>query len=238
MSIHSPDEWPPFYKIKRHCRAKHVKLRVVESQKLEIIVPSRFNVRNIPSILENNKSWVQKHFANLTLHSIDNSLPTRIELQACNERWSINYVSSVNNHIKLFARPHLKEVVLIGHIQDVMSCRSKLTSWIKRRAKLYLPKVLDDVSKTMLLHYKKVTIRDQKTRWGSCSANKSINLNYKLLFLPNYLVTHIMIHELSHLVHLNHSDKFWNLVADYDSAWQEHRRQLRHTQACIPGWIK
>jgi predicted metal-dependent hydrolase len=236
MNLLSSTTWPPLYKIKRHRRAKHVKLRIAELQNLEITVPYRFNVHEIPSILENNKAWIQKHLANFVLNNVD-ALPESVELPACNERWIIHYMKSPDKKIKLLTRHHLKEIVLIGNTQDIISCFSKLKAWLKKRAKLCLPTLLDNISKTMLLRYNKVSIRDQKTRWGSCSAGKSISLNYKLLFLPNRLVTHVLIHELSHLVHLNHSDKFWSLVARYDSAWKEHRRELRHTKIFIPGWL-
>ncbi|MDB5187873.1 MAG: putative metal-dependent hydrolase [Candidatus Kaiserbacteria bacterium] len=77
--------------------------------------------------------------------------------------------------------------------------------------------------------YKKVSIRDQKTRWGSCSRSGNLNFNYKIALLPEKLIDYIVIHELCHLKELNHSKNFWNLVA---RACPEHlllRKELRRT---------
>jgi len=97
---------------------------------------------------------------------------------------------------------------------------------------------LNIISEKTQLPYKKATIRDQQTRWGSCTKDKNISLNYKILFLPEHLARHIFIHELCHTIHLNHSDKFWKLVEKFDSHWQEHRRAIRKVNELIPGWLE
>lgn len=73
--------------------------------------------------------------------------------------------------------------------------------------------------------YKKVSIKNQKTRWGSCSKHRNLNFNYKILFLPPKIRDYIIVHELCHLKEFNHSQKFWRLVAkampDYKSITNE-----------------
>ncbi|MFH1412858.1 MAG: SprT family zinc-dependent metalloprotease [bacterium] len=60
--------------------------------------------------------------------------------------------------------------------------------------------------------FNKLAIKNQKTRWGSCSKQKNLNFNYRLIFLPTSLVDYVIVHELCHLAELNHSKKFWHLV--------------------------
>ncbi len=75
----------------------------------------------------------------------------------------------------------------------------------------------------------KINIRNQKTRWGSCSKKGSINFNYKIALLPARLADYIIIHELCHLSEFNHSPNFWNLVARAAPDYLEIRRELKQT---------
>ncbi len=75
--------------------------------------------------------------------------------------------------------------------------------------------------------YKKVTIRAQKTRWGSCSSNKNLSFNVKILILPKYLQDYIVVHELCHLREMNHSQKFWSLVEKKIPNQKELRKELK-----------
>ena len=190
----SSHAWPPLYTIKRHRRARHVKLRASGPRGLEITVPYRFNVREIPSILEENKLWIEKQLAVLALHLHPPAmLPDLIDLKAINESWRISYIN-VDKKIQLVQRHQLGELALVGNINDTSACKTKMKIWLKNRAKIYLPRLLGEMSELMQTSYTKVTIRNQKTLWGSCTVDKSINLNYKLIFLPCRLVRHILIH--------------------------------------------
>ena len=64
------------------------------------------------------------------------------------------------------------------------------------------------------LAWNRVAIRNQRRCWGSCSANKNLNFNYKILFLPPHLADYIIVHELCHLTHLHHGREFWDLVGE------------------------
>ena len=73
----------------------------------------------------------------------------------------------------------------------------------------------------------KVSIKNQKTRWGSCSGKRNLGFNYKLLFLPENLRDYIIIHELCHLKEMNHSKNFWNLVSEWVPDYKAIRRQIK-----------
>ena len=78
--------------------------------------------------------------------------------------------------------------------------------------------------------YKRIAIRNQRSRWGSCSALGNLNFNYKLLFLPSHLCDYIVVHELCHLKELNHGPRFWAEIGRTLPDYRHHVRELRHLE--------
>lgn len=73
----------------------------------------------------------------------------------------------------------------------------------------------------------RVSVRDQRTRWGSCSAKGNVNFNYRLFFMDGELLDYVVVHELAHRTYMDHSVRFWQEVGRYDPDYRKHRRALR-----------
>ena len=78
----------------------------------------------------------------------------------------------------------------------------------------------------MQVEYGRITIRNQKTRWGSCSSKGNLNFNYRLFYLPEELLDYVVIHELAHRRYMNHSMQFWQEVAAYCPNYDRYRKKL------------
>lgn len=102
-------------------------------------------------------------------------------------------------------------------------------------AKEYIPKRVEYYHAFTGGQYTKITIRDQKTRWGSCSSNGTLSFSFRLMMAPPRVLDYVVVHELCHLTHMNHSKEFWNMVETILPDYKEHRKWLKengHTLRC------
>jgi len=112
-----------------------------------------------------------------------------------------------------------------------------LEAFFKDYARTYLKLRLDKLSHEFNLPYNRLTIRAQKTRWGSCSSKKNINLNYRLLFIEKNLLDYILLHELVHTVHMNHSKAFWLYFESLMPDARKRDKQVNQMAKNLPCWI-
>lgn len=97
---------------------------------------------------------------------------------------------------------------------------------LKKEAKRFAIERLEELNKIYGFKFNKITIRNQRSRWGSCTKSGNLSLNYKIIKLPKHLADYIMVHELCHLKEMNHSQKFWDLVAKTFPNHKELRKEL------------
>ena len=98
---------------------------------------------------------------------------------------------------------------------------------LAKRAVEELPPVVEKYAKEMGVTYGRITIRHQKTRWGSCSSKGNLNFNCLLMLMPQEVRDYVIVHELAHRIEMNHSKDFWAIVEKYDSDYKTHRKWLK-----------
>lgn len=229
----------PIYTVRISQRARRVRLSITPRKGLECVIPPAFNQKKIPEIIHQHRAWIEKNLLKIQNKNIaSDALPEIIPLAALNEDWKIEYFNLPTQKITYLEKPN-KTIVLLGDISDQIQCKNILLQWVKNKAHPYLENFLNQLSQTTQLNYQKFILRGQKTVWGSCSSKKIIRLNYKLIFLPTHLVQHIILHELAHTVHFNHSTKFWKLLASFDSEWKTHSHAARRLAQSewVPNWV-
>ena len=97
----------------------------------------------------------------------------------------------------------------------------------RKAAKEYIPKRVAYYAKLLGVTYGTISIRDQKTRWGSCSSKGNLNFNYRLILAPPKVLDYVVIHELCHRKEMNHSKKFWSYVESIMPDYKEYRKWLK-----------
>ncbi len=107
---------------------------------------------------------------------------------------------------------------------------SSLQDFYRREAERSIPERVNFWAQKMSLLPKQVHLRNQKTRWGSCSSRGSIQINWRLIAAPPEVLDYVIVHELSHLQHMNHSSKFWQLVEKYQANFQSSEKWLKENK--------
>lgn len=231
--------WPPQYRIRKSTRAKYVHLQINRYKGLEVVVPKRARTINVLSLLEDHREWIDNKLAEYNLLSRCNviELPDQLQLRAIHENWRISYQSVPGEQPRITEQKPFK-LVIMGDMRQSAAIQSLIAQWLKKKAKLHLKPWLSRLSLWTGLRFSQMSVRGQTSRWGSCSETKRISLNYKLLFLPSMLTEHILLHELCHLKHLDHSNAFWDLLTKYDMNTQFHREAMTRAELFVPDWIE
>jgi predicted metal-dependent hydrolase len=225
----------PPYQVRVSTRAKMVRLTISREKGLMVTVPRGFRVDLLPDILAQKQDWIDR-----TIQKINQTpaaprppaLPSQMDLLSVREKWSIVYRSKEGRSASI--RQYAAHVLVVeGCLTNKGVIRKLLKGWLHQQAERILPDWLERVSCSTGLKYTDVSIRDQKTRWGSCSAQKNISLNQKLIFLPPELVDYILVHELCHTVQMSHSIKFWALVEKVMPDYKQRRKLLREYEKKI-----
>jgi predicted metal-dependent hydrolase len=233
MNNHQND-WPPPYTITLSQKSKRISLRITAHKGLEIIVPKRTSLKKAIDFLNLKYDWVQKHHYLLLKKDELSTLPDKLHLQAIEEVWNLKY--GQKRSTKRMLSSEATQTILIRDEKSSISS-SLLKEWLRKKAKQHLPLLLNHYSQNYCLPYERLSIRYQNSRWGSCSKDKHISLNSKLLLLPSKFVHYVMVHELVHTIHFDHSKSFWEAVEQIIPNQSLIRSELKSIEKQLPNWL-
>jgi len=230
------------YSIRVSARSKRVRLTLNPRDGLVLVTPPGVDDVWLMELAQSWHGWVSQQFDRLGMQEPPGPVspvirvPDRIELPAVGESWDILYRYAPSGATLVRESGHC---CLVLRSDSEHSARSfaALRRWLMRRAALVLPPWLEAVSEETGLSYRRVSIRAQRTRWGSCSSAGDINLNYQLLFLPRDLARHVLVHELCHTVVMDHSARFWRTVERHEPDLARLRARMRGSWSHVPAWV-
>lgn len=229
------------YRLRVSARARYVRLYVSPHRGLEIVVPRGFDRRLLPGVLREKSSWIKRSLERVQperdrmLAASRWQLPERIQFRAVDVEWTV--VPRLGAGPRLSAStPAPRELEITGPIESEALGRAVLGRFLLIQAEMHLPPLLETVSRETGLGYSRIAIRRQRSRWGSCSVQKAISLNATLMFLPAHLTRYVLVHELCHTVHLDHSRRFWSLVGRHCPDYRSAEREMRRARDYVPRW--
>ena len=197
---------------------KHARLRVSEDGRVRIIAPPSFSEDEISSLLSKKSKWIDKN-----LRYFENM--SEIELQR-------NQLLLFGNRYNYFYDTTFAQKVIINHEHKTITAKRDLLDlkiqekWYRKAAKTHLTKRTEQLSEKLNFKYNKLYIRNQRSKWGNCSRDKNISLNWKLIKAPVYVIDYIIIHELLHTAVMEHTNKFWTLLKSYYPNYKESIKWL------------
>jgi len=217
-------------------RTRRLMIEVTPFHGVEVIVPPRQSRRRIASFVASNQGWIAEVWAEvirLFPGEVGARVPERLELPAFGESWEVR-TELGHEHVAVRGRDG---VLTLQAPDAVHACRA-LKHWTAQRARVEFMPRLAALANATGLRYQRVQVRGQRTLWGSCSTRGTISLNWKLAFLAPDLVRYLMLHELTHLRHFNHSRAFWNLVGVFEPRARALDDQLDEAWTQVPKWVE
>lgn len=217
----------PEIQITRNIRSTRLRLRV-EPTRIRLTAPIFCTKRQIQNFIDQSETWLINTWQaqQNKIVEIDRTLPIEIQLFNLSQPICIEYLTQKNNFV-------FDAENLILKVSD-RTPEKYLKAFVVEYAKEHLPMYLNEVSREIGLKYTECSIRQPKTRWGSCSAQQKIMLNSALVLYPTAVVRYVCVHELAHTVHFNHSAQFWQLVQKHDHVYQINQKQLK--TVATPWW--
>jgi len=221
-------ETPPF-EIIRSLRRKRVAIRVSEG-KVQILAPKRLPENDAKNFLDKNISWVQKK-----LREQATTTPYRPKEYIDGEIFSYlgeDYFLNIAYAKKpaVMARDN-QLFVFIRDTLDISKRKQKihqqLRIWYWQQAEQELRKKSQDYAQKLAVQFQSISIRQFKSRWGSCSVKGDIQYGWQIILAPHPVVDYLVVHELSHLKHHNHSPRFWRLVESIIPNYKACRNWLK-----------
>ena len=227
----------PEYTVRRSKRARYLQLKVSHFAEVELVVPLHCDLRAAEAFVQQHSEWLRQTVQQVrdqraTQPGLDVELPQAVELAAVGERWRVDYGPAKRRYSERF---HAGRSVVIAQ-RTPAEMRQALRDWLSGRARRRLLPWLGELSRELGLPYQAAAVRAQKTRWGSCSSRHVISLNRNLLFVDPGAARYLLIHELCHTVHLNHSRRYWALVKRHCPDYRHFERMLHEAARCIPAW--
>jgi predicted metal-dependent hydrolase len=233
------------FRLYRVPRRRHVHVLVNEEGQLEVRAPWRFSLAEARAAIQEHGAWVLGALDEVrTRVRLRPPLVSGSELPLLDQRLRLKV--RMQAQLSLFdggggpgaprgrVERRGRELDVEVRAAEQSLVRRLLEGWYREQAAEELPARLEPFAQALQVGWSRLTVRGQRTRWGSCSTRGSISLNWRLMLLPSRLCDYVLVHELAHLREMNHGPAFWALVARLVPDYRERRRALEATARTLP----
>ena len=215
----------PVYTIRRSPKRKTLTITVERDRSVVVHAPECISDETIQEVVESKRQWIHEKTKHAQKYE-EQPHPPGKELVSgestlyLGRNYQIEIVPTESTEIR-FEQRFLIPSCLVGERRAV------LRKWyIDRAKKKILPKV-ESIAASLGVDYAGAKIVDSRLRWGSCTVKNSVNLNWRLIKAPMFVIDYVIVHEVAHLIEGNHTPRFWNIVRTHAPATEKARSWLR-----------
>lgn len=215
------------YHVVRSKRRKTAQISV-KAEKIEVRIPEWVSDQWVEKWVSERAGWIQKKWFDVNLSSEE----FRIEIKQgasipyLGKNYKLSWQEGKRSGIRVVEESILVTISNRSTKSVDERVKSALKGWYKKQAETVLHERLEYWQSEMGLNCNSFKTKGYKRRWGSCSSNGEISFNWKLIFASQDLVDYVVVHEIAHLQHMNHSKAFWFLVERYCPQWRNYRKEL------------
>jgi predicted metal-dependent hydrolase len=212
--------------VKKSKRAKQFWLKANVSE-IYLIAPTvNYEISQVMRFLDSKKEWILKtleYYERVQSNYVEANLKSGT-ISFLGKRYNLQITKDIAPSV--IVSDNLSKITF--HVTDRRKYKDDLKQWYFAQTRRIVSERLNLIRKRnpSLPAYNKVSIKNQRSRWASCSENGNLNFNLILAALPIEIIDYVIIHELAHLIELNHSNDFWNIVKMTDPEFQTHRKLL------------
>lgn len=226
----------PFaYQIKRSARATRVRI-VVKPGKVEVVIPLKgVSEKRVDQFVHEKRQWIEQTLAKIAQITEPHSSPipdvytndTEILYRGKGYKLSIQPTKLKRLKIEFtdYFIVHVPEGLPLEQHSEVI--KKALLQWLRKQTLVQVQVAVNQHAERKRLFPRSITIKSQKSRWGSCGFQGDININWLLILAPPEVLEYVVVHELCHIQVKNHSRQFWDLVTEHLPDYKQRRRWLK-----------
>jgi predicted metal-dependent hydrolase len=223
-------------RVRRNRRTRHVRLHIDEHGEVTASVPARFAASRIDPIVQERAEWLHDVLMRMEMKSRD----TQVDLERGDPvRWFGRWIPTELERggkravVRYMVEEDTGREFLHLRVPPGEDEHDALIAWYRREARTVFEERVAWWAAQFGLEYGRVSVREQRTRWGSCTHKGDLNFNWRLVLAPDWVLDSIIVHELCHIEELNHSDAFWALVDARFPRHEEASEWLRDHGAAL-----
>lgn len=191
--------------VKRSQRARRVALRLDHKERtVNLVVPSRMPLEKAFYFAKTHEKWVREALSHLEPKI---AFLNGVTLPIFGKNVTLKII--VDKDLKKTSIIRTPRTLIVYTNQDDPT--NRITTYLKKIAREGLKEMAEEKAMIIRRRISSVTVRDTKTRWGSCAQDRSLSFSWRLIFAPMHAIDYVVAHEVSHLIHMDHGDNFWKL---------------------------